>query len=35
MLKDINTADWLPKERFTLDSTLNFTMSYEKKDEFT
>ncbi|CAD8066571.1 unnamed protein product [Paramecium primaurelia] len=35
LLKNINTADWLPKERFKLDSTLNFSMSYVDKDEFT
>ncbi|CAD8200890.1 unnamed protein product [Paramecium octaurelia] len=35
LLKDINTADWLPVEEFILDSTLNFTMSYDHNDEFT
>ncbi|CAD8181039.1 unnamed protein product [Paramecium pentaurelia] len=35
LLKNINTADWLPKKEFQLDSTLNFTMSYDHNDEFT
>ncbi|CAD8096251.1 unnamed protein product [Paramecium sonneborni] len=35
LLKNINTTDWLPKEEFKLDSTLNFTISYEQNDQFT
>ncbi|CAD8096003.1 unnamed protein product [Paramecium sonneborni] len=35
LLNNINTVDWLPTEEFELDSTLNFTMSYQQNDQFT
>ncbi|CAD8194998.1 unnamed protein product [Paramecium octaurelia] len=35
LLNHFNTSDWLPTQRFKLDSTLNFSMSYAEKDEFT